>query len=353
MPARPRWSGIRSTIRCVGFNLPDCPFIRQPDPTRFQAGLRQLNQRFTTYAATSPQPLPAPGLIITPEIRQQSELYLPIKEIRQQFNRLYATTLNYPPILSSTPFHTSSSWTDCYAGFPQWLQISADPARLLERLLEDQQLLIRFLFFSFLPGRYNGAGFGRYPEQLDWLRQHLKRQPEKNLRILDAACGSGEGTWEVAELLAEQGWQPEQVQLEGWTIEPLEVWAAQTQCLPHEPQREKSYQQRVQPLRERGWGERISFRAVDLLAGQVGSAPFDLILCNGLLGGPIIHQPRPLQQVVMQLAALLAEGGVLLVADHFHEGWKKRVPEAVLGTLMEKAGLQARQAGGGLAAIRN
>ncbi|MGE0919334.1 class I SAM-dependent methyltransferase [Trichlorobacter lovleyi] len=330
-----------------------CLFIKQPDPALFQAGLRQLNQRFTTYAATSPQPLPAPGLLITPEIRQQSELYLPMTEIRRLFYRLYQHVLSYPAIFGSTPFHTSPSWADCFTGLPVWLQISANPARLLERLLDDQQLLTRFLFFSFMPGRYNGAGFGRYPEQLDWLRQHLKTQPGKNLRILDAACGSGEGTWELAELLAEQGWQPEQAQLEGWTIEPLEVWAAQTQCLPHDPQREKNYQQRVQPLRERGWGERISFRAVDLLAAQIESAPFDLILCNGLLGGPIIHQPRPSQQVVMQLAALLAEGGVLLVADHFHEGWKKRVPEAVLGALMEKAGLQARQAGGGLAAIRH
>ncbi|WP_049759593.1 class I SAM-dependent methyltransferase [Trichlorobacter lovleyi] len=329
-----------------------CPFIKQPAPDGFQTALKRLSRRFQVYAATSPQPLPAPGLLITPEIRQQSELYLPISEIRQLFYRLYQYVLSHPPIFGNTPFHTCPSWADCFVALPVWLQFSANPARLLERLLDDQQLLTRFLFSSFLPGRFNGAGFGRYPGQLSWLQQHLA-QKNGSLRILDAACGSGEGTWEVAELLAEQCWQPEQVQLEGWTIEPLEVWAAQTQCLPHDPQREKNYQQRVQPLREQGWGERISFRAVDLLAGQVESAPFDLILCNGLLGGPIIHQPRPLQQVVMQLAALLAEGGVLLVADHFHEGWKKRVPEAVLGALMEKADLQARQAGGGLAAIRN
>ncbi|MDD2501828.1 MAG: chemotaxis protein CheR, partial [Geobacter sp.] len=224
-----------------------CPLIRQPDPACFCAGLQRLHRQFTVYSATSPQPLPAPGLVISPEIRLQSELYLPIKEVRQLYNRLYDATLSYVPILSSTPFHASPSWADCFAALPSWLQLSTNPARLLERLLKDQQLLTRFLFFSFLPGRFNGAGFGRYPEQQDWLQQHLKQQVGKPLRVLDAACGSGEGTWEVAELLAENGWQPEQVQLEGWTIEPLEVWAAQTQCLPHEPQREKNYQQRVQP----------------------------------------------------------------------------------------------------------
>jgi len=344
-------SGILSIINYAVFDVPACPLIRQPDPTRFQAGLRKLNQRFTTYAATSPQPLPAPGLLITPEIRLQSELYLPIKEIRRLFNRLYAATLNYAPIVSSTPFHSSPSWADCFAPFPFWLQFSANPAQLLERFLADQQLLTRFLFFSFLPGRFNGAGFGRYSDQLGWLQQHLT-EPSCSLRILDAACGSGEGTWELAELLAENGWQPEQVQIDGWTLEPLEVWAAQTQRLPHEPQREKNYQQRIQPLLEQGWGERIRFRTVDLLAEQIESAPFDLILCNGLLGGPIIHLHQQLQQVLKQLAGVLSRGGVLLVADHFHDGWKKQVPEATLRKLMEEAGCSIQQAGEGFAGVK-
>jgi len=328
-----------------------CPLIKQPDPARFQAGLQRINQRFVVYAATSPQPLPAPGLFITPEIRLQSELYLPIKEIRRLFYRLYDTTLSYAPILSSTPFHTSPSWADCFAALPSWLQFSANPARLLVGLLEDQQLLTRFLFFSFLPGRFNGAGFGRYPAQLDWLQQYLSKRSD-SLRVLDAACGSGEGTWELAEVLDGNGWQPKQVQLEGWTLEPLEVWSAQTQRLPHEPQREKNYQQQVQALLEQGWEERISFKAVDLLAEQIESAPFDLILCNGLLGGPIINQPSQLRQVLKQLAGLLSRGGVLLVADHFHDGWKKQVPEAVLVKVMEEAGLSIQQAGEGLAGVR-
>lgn len=279
----------------------------------------------------------------------QSELYLPIKEVRQLFCRLYDETLSYTPILSSTPFHACPSWTDCFSALPSWLQFSTNPARLFERLLENQQLLTQFLFFSFLPGRFNGAGFGRYPDQLEWLQQHLSKR-SGSLRVLDAACGSGEGTWELAELLAGNGWQPEQVQLEGWTLEPLEVWSAQTQCLPHDLQRENNYQQRVQPLLEQGWGDRISFRAMDLLAEQIESAPFDLILCNGLLGGPILHQQVHLQQVLLLFGSLLASGGLLLMADRFHGGWKKLVPEEALAGLLAGCGLKSDQAGEGLAA---
>lgn len=330
--------------------IQSCSFIKTPALAGFQTGLQRLNQRFSTYAATSPQPLPAAGLVVTPEIRLQSELYLPITEVRRLFYRLYQQVLSYPPIFSSTPFHACPSWADCFAGLPSWLQFSANPAFLLEHLLYDQDLLTRFVFYSFLPSRFNGAGFGRYPEQLEWLQQHLKQQAGKQLRVLDAACGSGEGTWEVAELLAGQGWQPEQVLLEGWTLEPLEVWAAQSRSLPHEPEREKSYQQRVQPLLQQGWGARIGFREMDLLAENCTSEQFDLILCNGLLGGPIIHQPAQLQQVVKQLAGLLAFGGMLLIADHFHGGWKKQTPTELLICLLQEAGLTCRQAGEGIVA---
>lgn len=326
--------------------MTSCPLIRACDVARNNTFLQQLHRLFAVYAATSPQPLPAPGLIITPEIRLQSELYLPIATIRRVFYRLYEQSLVHHPIYSSTPFHNTLSWADCFAAFPDWLQGSSNPAVLLEQLLTDHSLLTRFLFHSFLPSRFNGAGFDRYPAQLDWLQQQLAGR-SGSLRVLDAACGSGEGTWELAELLAAHGWQPEQVRLEGWTLEPLEVWAAENRSLPHDSQREKQYQQRVQPLLEQGWGERISFRIVDLLAEKNAPERFDLILCNGLLGGPIIHRQPELRQVVAVLAGLLASGGILLVADHFHGGWKKQVPTSGLVGLFAEHGLSVRQTAAG------
>lgn len=329
-----------------------CPLISRPDPGSFQNGLRCLRQRFRIYATTSPEPLPAPGLLVTPEIRRQSELYLPIAGIRPLFYRLYCQSLAYAPLFCSSPFHATLSWADCFAALPCWLQFSPDPARLLKRLLDDPQLLARFIFSSFLPARFNGAGFGRYPAQMDWLRQHLPDVRTGFLQVLDAACGSGEGTWELTELLAKTGRHPDQAQLEGWTLEPLEVWAAAQQRLPHAPEREKNYQQRVQPLFEQGWRERVSFRVVDLLSEAASSQRFDLIICNGLLGGPIIHQPGPLQQVVAQITGLLSPGGVLLVANRFHEGWKKQVSQDLIVRLLRAQGLEIRQAGEGLAGCK-
>lgn len=328
-----------------------CPLIRPPDPASFTASLRRLQRRFSCYADYSPQPLPTAGLIITPEIRYQSEHYLPFAEIRQVFYQLYRQTLSYAPILSSTPFQHALSWADCFAAFPAWLHDCANPAVLLERLLYDQQLLARFLFFSFLPCRFNGAGFGRYPEQLAWLQQHLSRHPAP-LRILDAACGNGAGTWELAELLATDGWQPNEVILEGWTLEPLEVWAAQHQRLPHDAVREAQYRRRVQPLLQQGWGTQVTFQVVDLLDNRSYRHGFNLILCNGLLGGPIINRVQELQQVLGRLASFLLPGGVLLLADRFHDGWKQEVPRELLVRLLHTAGLRTQDSAAGCVAVK-
>ena len=101
------------------------------DPTLFQGAIRHLQSRFTSYVATCPAPFLAAGLIVTPEIRIQSEIYLPIAEIAAIFKRLYQSSLRYPPILSSTPFHNSFSWADLFSTLQLRFQFSATPARLL------------------------------------------------------------------------------------------------------------------------------------------------------------------------------------------------------------------------------
>lgn len=327
----------------------DLLISRKLNTTPFQGTIRRLNERFQVYAATCPAPLPSPGLVVTPEIRCQSELYLPVAEITLAFQQLYGSALTYPPILPSTPFHHVLSWADVFVALPARFQFSANPAQLLDVLLSDHDLLMEFLFASFLPNRFYG-GFRRYPLQRKYIEEWLEGREKKTLCCLDAACGTGEETYGLAGLLMESGFRTDVIRVEGWTIDPLEVWAAVHGCFPHDRQREALFREETAALFDQGGHTHINFRSANLLEPPQVER-FDLILCNGLLGGPIINTQWELQQVVGNLARLLAPGGLLLAADHFHGGWKQKCPQENLRALFEKNGLDAMEAGEGIAGL--
>lgn len=326
-----------------------------PDPARFSTAIQRLRRMTTASLAYCPPPWPAPGLIVTPEGRCQSERWLPLDDIRPVFERLYRSSLTYPPLLSSTPFHNALSWSDVVAAMPPRFQAGAGPARFLESLLADRDLLTAFLFDSFLPRRFYG-GFGRYPGQMAFVRGWLASWRGESLRCLDAACGTGEDTYGLASLLMEVGLKKGDSRVEGWTIEPLEVWAAAFCRFPHDRRRETGFRRVTAPLFEHGYTTGIRFRCRNLLAppaspsGEAGR--FQVILCNGLLGGPIINDLREVRRVVANLAALLAPGGILLTADSFHGGWKQKCPQSMLRALFLEFGLETFAAGEGAGALK-
>ncbi len=332
---------------------------------RFQSAIRRLNNRFNVCVSTCPEPLPAPGLIVTKEIRAQCERYLPIAEVAAVFNHLYSAALTHQPILSSTPFYNSMSWADTFAALPAELQFSANPARLIEALLADVNLLTRFLFASFLPDCFYGR-FGRYPGQQNFIKDWLTKYNRKTLRCLDAACGIGEASYDLAHLLAEKGFSPEEIRIDGWTLEPLEVWAATHRCFPHDSHRESWIRAVTATIFESGYGRCISFSCKDILklsrsytrirgnhVGLAANGGFDLILCNGLLGGPIIHELYQLDRVIGNLSQQLLPEGILLVADRFHGGWKQKCPQAELRALLEKNRLIVFEAGEGIGGLKS
>jgi len=335
------------------------------DAKLFRGAIRHLHTSFDIYAATCPVPFIAPSLIVAPEMRRQSELYLPIADISRIFNRLYRHALTWQPVLSSTPFHIAPSWADLFVALPPRLQFSANPARLMEALLADQELLTEFLFASFMPRRFYG-GFGRYPLQVDFIREWLgttwQSCGDKGLRCLDAACGSGEDSYSLANLLMESGFAAGEIQIEGWTLEPLEVWSAAHQIFPHDQRREAAFRRETTRLFERGYQAGIRFRCADLTeishnsplsAGEANDVgQFDLILCNGLLGGPIINETEHLARVVSNLASFLAPGGILLAADSFHSGWKSKCRDADLEALFTQMGLKSLDAGEGVGGLK-
>ena len=306
-----------------------------------------------------PPPWFAPGLIVTPEIQYQSELWLPLSRIKPVFERFYRAALACPPILSSNPLCNAASWAAVVATLPHFCGSSGDPSDLLARLLSDAELRAQFLCWSFMPRRFYGNGSDRYPAQTDYVREWLGHRQQKGgeLRCLDAACGDGGVTYGLAMLIQQQGFQPGQYTVEGWSLDPLEIWAAAHASFPHDPSRQHDFRASVVALFNAGAQLGMVFRAMDLEeihtcnAAPIGKTGFDLIICNGLLGGPIINTPFRLRNIVRNLSALLRPHGLLLAADHFHGGWKKIIPGEALGELFRSCGLRVIAAGEGLGGL--
>ena len=312
----------------------------------------RIEHRFSRYAATYPHGLWAPGLAVTNEMRGMTECYLPLAEIRQLFNRFFADALTFTPFLGASIIHNSISWLDALQML-QPLVRQANPAPLLRRLMVDEEKRRRFLFFNFLPRQY-GGGFGRYPAQTAFLRNWLmenKGRFDNGLHCLDAACGCGEGTYELALLLLECGVRVESFKVHGSTLEPLELFAAAHGYFPHEPLRQVSYRRSIQPLFQCGATERMHFRQEDI-AGTPAVERYNVVLCNGILGGPFVHERNALEMLIACLAKRVKPGGVLLAADRFHDGWKKIAPAALLEEIFAENGFRLLRIREGVAGIK-
>lgn len=306
------------------------------DP-RLSRRIERLADAFQGYAGSYPLPLWAPGLVLTAEMRSLTEALFPISEIRRVFDALLRRGCRFPPLLSWTYLYGSASWLDLLQRLSPQVP-SADPAVLLRELAQDPERRCAFLFALFLPPHYGGA-FDRYPEQSRWLSGWLRENEERlkgRIRALDSACGSGEGTYGLAESVSQAGFEAAGSEVHGSTLEVFELFAAAHARFPHDPKREAEYRLRVAPLL--GSGPALRFY-LDEVGSGAGPGDYDVILCNGLLGGPLLHEPGALRRSVASLAARLRTGGVLLAADRFHAGWKLKVPAEKLRALMRDQGL--------------
>ncbi|NVN91107.1 MAG: hypothetical protein HXX11_10955 [Desulfuromonadales bacterium] len=334
--------------------------VPQLDPLLFHGDIHRLRGMFHAYLEACPPPWPAPNLSVTPEINYQSELWLPLAQIKPVFERFYRAALTFPPILSSSPFSNTSSWAAMATVLPPFCGNSVNPSVLLEQLLYNAELRTKFLCWSFMPRRFYGSGSDRYPAQTDYVREWLgQRKQKKNvLRCLDVACGDGSATYGLVRLIQQQGNQTGRYVVEGWSLDPLEVWAAAHACFPHDTPRQIEFRVILTQHFSAGLQRGMVFRSMDLEGIHSGHAPtedgagFDLIICNGLLGGPIIHQPYRIETVVRNLSALLRPAGLLLAADHFHGGWKKNITAAALRELFASRGLKPISVGEGIGGVR-
>lgn len=301
--------------------------------------IERLARDFRSYAASYPLPLWAPGLVIDNEMRGWTEALFPVAGTAAVFDLLLRRGCHFPPLLAGSYLHSSPSWPDLLQKL-RCQVTGCDPAVLLRGLARDPHRRRNFLFALLLPHHF-GGGFDRYPLQTRWIGSWLEENRARlagRVRTLDSACGSGEGTYGLAEAAAQAGYGAAGCRVDGSTIEPIELFAGAHAFFPHDARREQEYRARVAPLLA-AQSIPIGFYLDEVGREGGGGEPYDLVLCNGLLAGPLLHEPDQLAQAIRALALRLAPGGVLLAADRFHAGWRRRIPAASMCELMRQHGL--------------
>ncbi|HEY6838673.1 MAG TPA: chemotaxis protein CheR [Geobacteraceae bacterium] len=314
----------------------------------------RLDERFRVYASSAPHGLWSPGLVLTDETRVVSDLYLPLDEIRAAFDRLFTRALRFSPFPGASPLQGASCWLDILHSL-QLLVTEPNPAPLLRRLMTDETFRQQFFFALFLPHRYGGS-FTRYPGQLAFLRRWLAENRGRlagAVRCLDAACGSGEGTYDIALEVAACGYEPRHITIDGTTLEPLELFAAAHAYFPHDPGRQEAFRRRIATLFTDGSPARLRFSLENLLCSAPQKECYDVVLCNGLLGGPMLTERSAVEAVVRSLTHRLAPGGILLAADRFHAGWRKKLSKEELGEMIGQSGLAPLCPEEGIGGVKN
>ena len=282
-----------------------------------------------------------PGMPVDAELRARYESCLPVCEFLADLGHL-ATKFPRPLCLAeSANAHGHDRLGPApFVSLPDlWNTLPEQLAGRVEFV--DNEWLALFCALAD-PPRF-GTDFGRYPEQLAKIRQLLGAPvpspafqqsatgpgPVPSFNILDLGCGTGQGTYELAAAVANA--VSGAVAAVGVTREPLEVWMAENRRLPHDPARERVFEEKRPPALAQGrggaqndktqaWrGATVHFLVGDALAVPC-DGPFDLIVANGLVGGRFLRSPSALVKFLAEAERLLAAGGVLALANRFHAG---------------------------------
>lgn len=313
--------------------------------------IRRLDLMYAQYLALYPHGLWAPGLVITSEMRRATEMLFPLDSIHSAFRALYRQACGFVSSSETPLFLGATSWLDLVLRFPERVR-DLNPARLIAGAASDDSFRLELLFSLHLPSQHGGA-FGRYPGQAAFVRRWLTSSSVSDgsrIRCLDAACGTGEGTYELAHLVAERRGGPDGWTVHGMSRDPLEIFAAAHGWFPHDPGRGDQFRRLACAgglLRPPA----VTFGVEDVTEPSA-EGPYDVVVCNGLLGGPVLHEEGEVGRVIGLLAARLAPGGLLLAADRFHEGWERRLSKECLRQLFVRHGLRLVEPGEGVGGIK-
>lgn len=239
------------------------------------------------------------GMIVSPEIRGRLDTFLPWQDFVQS---LRCVARAFLPSEAWVPWLLQDGALESMLEF--WEELPEYCGRVS---FSDNELEALFCACAD-PPRF-GTDVGRYPRQLEMLKGISSSAPKG--RLLDLGCGVGLGTLEaVAELGLADG--------VGVTQEPLEAWMAERRTLPHDAERSCHFAPFARvPAR---------FVAGDVLE-YTGEGGFAVILCNGLAGGRFLFQEKQLKRLLEIFEGQLAPGGVVGLANAFHEGQREYVEQ--------------------------
>lgn len=283
------------------------------DMAAFNAKWDRRQRLFRRYESPPPW---TPGVAVTQEMRVRYEIHMPVHEYLHDLGKLLTGFVPHPSWL---PFVLRTVRNDVPArSLPEPLSIpdvwSQLPPWLAGRLsLRHGELLP--LACALADSKRFGSGFGRYPAQMDVIKQWAAARYGRMLSVLDMGCGTGEGTWEMASAIARSaGCSTRAV---GMTREPLEAWMAASRCIPHWPERGLRYQA-FRP------GSQPVFLAADATVAPLNMA-FDLIVINGLAGGPAFNADAQYCRLLDALERCSHRETRLLLANRFHDGCRPRI----------------------------
>ncbi len=313
---------------------------------------RKWSERYVTFRTHAVPPWWAPGLILTDEIRSNYERYLPVSEFIHDFTKILSELLPSPGWIPQALRGSN------FRSLPDLWESLPEPISGKVTWTGEAAWLAAFAIAS--PER-NGTRAGRYPEQLEYISGWQRKRRALDLVVtIDYGCGTGQGTYEIANLLDKF---PNPGTVIGVTREPIEAWMAANRWPPRlisasaNPLRgfgtvppvlsktplEKVDLDRIRKLLERNLakeapGDReypadrfpekpektqIGFVAGDMREFQVAQ-PVEIILCNGLIGGPNLFSDQDYLRLWKVIETQLAPGGLLILGNHFHDGFKKR-----------------------------
>ncbi len=277
---------------------------------------REWDRRLGVFHRYASPPWWYEGLTLTPELDYVYERFLPIAEYIHDLRRVVADTLPcrawLPRVLLSPPYRSLPDF---------WRRL---PRRFHSRVAWLPNDLDEIAVHLASP-TVHGARFMRYPEQLPALVAYGLDRGLSTVRCFDFGCGTGQGTYEIAQCL---DGRVESCLVIGMTIEPLEAWMASRGRLPNPQPRAGQPITIPYPRPELRSTTCIRFVAGDMLRATFRDAA-DIIVCNGVIGGPKLNHDADFRQLWTVVSTCLKDGGLLVIGEQFHDGHRLRAARFV------------------------